>query len=497
MTFSLYSRRIMKNSVFFSNLMIVLISMFYLLNAKNGHDWGDDFSMYILNANNIVNGAPYSQTNYVYNTDISNLGPQAYPPVFPLMLVPFISIWGINLQVLKLPGIFCFIGALFYLNIKILPKNLSFGSKFIFLTSVGLFPFFFYLSESILSDFPFLLLSLVALERINHLLAPSGEASKNLGQYMLAGLWIYLAYGTRSIGLVLLPIAFVLAWMRYKKIPLYLFATLMVSLVFIVAQSLLIPQTGAYLDLFPKAPSELFQTLLVSTGYYFTLFAGVFSFNNLIIQGIVFLIMLEGFVIGLLIHLKKGISSFDLFFLSYFVILLVWPSYQSLRFLVPILPLYFLYIVEGFDRLLDLIKLPWIPKIITLIVLLSLIFYYANDYITSFPQPISDIEKKETQELFQFIRMETRSDDLITFYKPRVMALFTQRKSVAIAIPPPNGDTLARMEKLGVNIVILRKNYDFEHQQGLSLLITTYPGNFKLLYENSEFQVFRTIYNNL
>ncbi len=269
MKISLPLRLLIKNGVLLSNLLIVLISVFYLLNVRNGHDWGGDFSMYIMNANNIANGTPYAQTQYIYNPDTAYYGPPAYPPGFPLLLAPFISIWGINLQILKVPGILCLMGALFYINNKTLPKNFSLASRSIFLISVGFYPFFFLLSESILSDFLFLLLCFVALDRINDLLRPSVEISKNWGQYLLAGLWIYLAYSTRSVGLVLLPVAFLLAWLRYKKITRSLVVILSVPLMLIVMQSLLIPQTGAYFDQFPKSFSELIQTLLVSMWFYF------------------------------------------------------------------------------------------------------------------------------------------------------------------------------------------------------------------------------------
>ena len=69
---------------FLINLLIIMISLFYLLNMQDGHDWGGDFSMYIMNAINIVKGIPYAQTGYIYNPDMASIGPPVYPPVFPL-----------------------------------------------------------------------------------------------------------------------------------------------------------------------------------------------------------------------------------------------------------------------------------------------------------------------------------------------------------------------------------------------------------------------------
>lgn len=71
-----------KRIVLAADMLIIIAALFFLLNLKGGHDWGGDFSMYIMNARNIVNGTPYAQTHYVYNIDTALYGPKAYPPHF-------------------------------------------------------------------------------------------------------------------------------------------------------------------------------------------------------------------------------------------------------------------------------------------------------------------------------------------------------------------------------------------------------------------------------
>jgi hypothetical protein len=135
--------RIIRSEKFYTRLLIFAILLFYLVNLKGGHNWGGDFSMYIMNARNIVRGAPYAQTGYVYNPDLPNYGPKAYPPIFPLMLAPFIAIWGVNLKVLKLVGVICFAIELFYLDQKVLPKDWPLILKIVYLFAIGLLPGFF------------------------------------------------------------------------------------------------------------------------------------------------------------------------------------------------------------------------------------------------------------------------------------------------------------------------------------------------------------------
>ena len=473
------------------NLLLVMISLFYLLNMRGGHDWGGDFSMYIMNAKNIVNHVPYAQTGYIYNPDMAIIGPPVYPPIFPLVLTPFIAIWGVDLQILKLPGIACFIALLIYLNVRVVPKDFSLILKMIFLICVGLYVNFFLISESINSDIPFLLFCYVALDRINTLLGPSSKEPINCLEHILTGIFIYLAFGTRSVGLVLIPVALIYSLLKNRKITSPIVVSLFVALVLIFAQGLLIPQTGAYFDQFPKSINGIISVILNSVGYYYDMFFKIFPVENYTFQSILFYFMILGFALGLFNHVRKEISSFELFFFGYLLLLLVWPSYQSWRLLIPIIPIFFLYIIEGMKLILDLVKSIWLRKTIPIFLLIGVIVLYANTYSEVFPRPLSNIEKKETQELFELIRAETNSDDVILFFKPRVMALFTQRKSVAMMIPPPNSDTLSRMNELDVSVVVRNRNQEYGIQPELDQFISSHPENFRLLFENLEFQVFR------
>lgn len=140
---------------------------------------------------------------------------------------------------------------------------------------------------------------------------------------------------------------------------------------------------------------------------------------------------------------------------------------------------------------LDLIKFVWLQRTFSILLLVGVVTFYAFTYAEVFPRPLSNIEKKETQELFEVIRSETNSDDVILFFKPRVLALFTQRKSVAMLIPPPVGDTLSRMNELEVSVIVRNRNQEYGIQPELDHFISTHPEKFRLIYENFEYQVFR------
>src|SRR5262245_23877625 len=66
-----------------------------------GHDWGDDFAMYVSHARNLVEGRDYSDTGYIFNPHYSHVGPRNYPPVTPLLLTLPYAAFGPDLYVMK------------------------------------------------------------------------------------------------------------------------------------------------------------------------------------------------------------------------------------------------------------------------------------------------------------------------------------------------------------------------------------------------------------
>jgi len=451
--------------------------------------------MYIMNAQNLVNGTPYAQTGYVYNPATAYWGPQAYPPIFPLLLAPFVSIWGVDLMMLKLPVIFCAVAALFILNNKVLPKELPALSRIIFTIGLGLFPFYFFLTEEILSDLPFLFLCYLALYRIDLQFLPSESKRTGWGTWLLNGLLIYLVYGTRSVGIVLLAVVFFLSIFRLKRISLGAMATVISAFILIVTQNVLIPETSSgYLSLLPKSLPEIVKTLKYAFGYYAEYTFALFPFHLVWVQAFVFFVVFIGFIIGAISRLLKGVSSYHLFFVLMFCILLVFPGYQGARFLLPILPIYFWNTLEGFGILLKLVNPPWLRKAVPLILLCSLLVYYGEIYANSFPRPMQAIESPKTQEMFAFVRSATGSQDVIAFFKPRVMALFAQRNSVVMRIPDPKGRTFETMTDFGVTHIVYGRNVNESIQQGLIEFIADNPDHFQLIFENSDFQVYEVDY---
>src|ERR687898_1931314 len=139
-----------------------LIGMFYLVPIRDGHDWGDDFSMYINHAQNIARGEPYAETGYIYNPNNPAVGPRTYPPGFPLLLAPVVGLFGLDLRPMKTLIIAFFVGTLLMM-VTLFRSVLPTGYIAVLVLVVGLSPFFWEFKDQILSDTPFLFFVLLSL----------------------------------------------------------------------------------------------------------------------------------------------------------------------------------------------------------------------------------------------------------------------------------------------------------------------------------------------
>ena len=83
------------------SVLLVCFGVFYTATIRDGNYWSDDYALYVHHAQNIAEGRPYADTGHVYNRDVTDYSPSAYPPVFPLLLAPVYRACGLNLHAMK------------------------------------------------------------------------------------------------------------------------------------------------------------------------------------------------------------------------------------------------------------------------------------------------------------------------------------------------------------------------------------------------------------
>jgi hypothetical protein len=472
--------------------VIVSIGLFYLLTIRQGHAWGDDFSMYIHHAKNLSEGVPYGQTGYIYNPYLhqyyanqAQIGPQTYPPVVPLLLTPIYYFWGLNLSAFKIGLILTFILALI-VNVKAFKNYLSPIWLAALIGIIGFNPYFWQFKDNIVSDIPFLFFIYLSLFTIQHAYE-SAEARGKLGALLVA-LSIYLAYGTRSIGILLIPCLLIYDFINNRKVTAFALQVVGFAGGLILLQNLLLHNDSSYADHlgfgigvvlhhlkeYPKALSEFWMNGY-SKPFRFVLFSFVSIFA----------------ILGYFICLRRRIGCFEIFFAIYLAAILVLPVYDGIRFLMPVIPLYLLYALVGIKEIFrnrERVRRPVFAALTAAIVLT-----YIGQYSKMEFGPIREgIVKSEAQQFFAYVREKTGVHDTFVFRKPRALTLFTGRSASAWHKPADDQALWDYFRKINATFLVLGPGgIEQEDQEYLSRFIGRNGDLLEKTFSNVDFEVYR------
>jgi hypothetical protein len=174
-----------------------------------------------------------------------------------------------------------------------------------------------------------------------------------------------------------------------------------------------------------------------------------------------------------------------------------WPSLPGLRYLFPILPFYCSFVITGLEtyqggktnieqKLRKWVCLIPILIVLTYFVINSMGNAYAN--MIHHRETISGPYTAPSQDMFSFIRSNTKKESTIVFFKPRLMRMMTDRKSIMLKTK----DELSRGDYLcfylaNVKDQVSPDTMDDLFKQKAAILI----------YKNSEFLVFRLTHSKI
>jgi hypothetical protein len=448
--------------------LVFLLSSLFLFDSftlRAGHHWGDDYALYIHHAENIASGNSYANTGYIYNPYYPQYSPQIYPPVFPLLLSPIYKIFGMNLTAMKMEEVVFFVGALavlFALFRDLLPLP-----HLLFLVAIiGFNPFFWNSKDEIGSDIPFLFFLLLAALLVERRKAP-----------ILAGLVAYLAIGTRTVGVVLLPAILIHELLRERRITRYA-ATLCATAVALLAlQAALLRGDSAHSYMDQLRPT--LHTVGANISTYSQELETLWATPS---HGLSVLLYASMCVLAL-----AGASGRQPVFLALFAVLyglavLLWPTNQGIRFLIPLVPLYVLYAVRGMQRL---------GRLATVSVGIALLVGYLADYRTENFDTIPEANGRPTfVEMCSYLRENTLPDDRVAFNRARSLSLFTDRAASAYQ-QTSNPDDLWRYWKdQGIRYVVVSGLFE-KDKRIVAPTIDLHSADVELRYANHDFKVYR------
>ena len=451
--------------------VIILISlMIGACTLTRGHQWGDDFAWYILQAKSILNGSTgefMEQSAFTNYQSTTHLGPLAYPWGYPLILVPVYAIKGISPLALKLPGLFFYAGFLVCLYF-LLNERLTENESLLLVSLFAFNPLLLQFLDQILSDIPFLFFSTLALFLMTR------QAKHGLLQYALTGAAIFFTTILRITGILLLGCFLIVEFFRllnHRRDRMTVIEIIQGSLIVCVVFALL---WIANLSLFPSGGESYFSqyTGLIDTarqfaGAYFNVFS--MFFGEATGWKYLYYFLLIFFLLGAW-EKRKQEPIFLLFFAFWILIHLTYPYWQGPRYIFPLLPIFIYFTFKGMKTAIR--RLPeqyhQMGQRITIgfWLLITVVFLFtssANAYANlRNNRAINGPFDPYSTEVYSYIKEKTSPDSVVIFFKPRVMVMMTEHPTIMSTECDRmlKGDYIVLSRKVGENQQITPENIE-------------------------------------
>jgi len=441
-------------------LLIIIVSLSMAIGSSQltrGHEWGDDFASYIMQAKSILNGETqeFIQHNTLTIFESSfQIGPIAYPWGYPLILTPAYALKGLSPLPLKLPGLFSFAG--FLICLYLLMKTRLTPPESLLIVSLFAFnPMLLGFLDQVLSDIPFLFFSTLALLMMN-------EKKRGILDFALLGGVISFAFFVRTTGILLLAIFLSVelfkAWSdrtnpeTTKPILQNVIAVCGIFGMLWGAYALLFP--GGSESYFAQLRDFEFETALRFTGDYLQLFSQFFGAT--VIWKIFYYFLVVFFLAGLWKRRKED-ANFFIFFFIWMAHLITWPIWQGQRFVFPLLPIFVYFAFQGMKTFINKLDEKYQQtgkKTIYVFWFLVAGIFLFNSTASAYTnlqnnRSINGPFDPYSMEVYAYIKEKTLADSVIIFFKPRAMRLFTDRDTIM--------STECERLLLGDHIVISKK----------------------------------------
>ncbi len=445
--------------------VIICSGLLLWLSVHNGHSWDGDAFGFMQQAQAILSGTmqEYMAANsFITSGGTWRGGPVAYPWGFPLLLATAQFFAGDSLLTYKFVGMLswiCFLVALWWA----FHRELSTAQMAFLLALFAFHPWFlFNASNEVMSDIPGLLSAFVTLVSARRILTEKKYVCGPRCDRILLGVLLLLSIVIRTTNIFVLGATLLTQGTQILRTRLshgeqrnFWQQVLLESLPFIT----FLVGYFAWLRIFPGGGTGYAEQFLGDSGYILNPLHGDFwhallrvNIDNIITineffptheKSLLSFFLLFCVTITAFYGIKKtwGKNLVFIFFIALysFFFSLTGPIYQGLRYYIPILPLVFYFSIIGISSAvkqkrkratLFLICIGWL--------IISIFFVKSTIYI------LKNIEKnghydtgpyaEDAQELFSFILNKTKKDDVIIFFRPRIVYAMTQRKSLPFSI---------------------------------------------------------------
>lgn len=510
-------RNTFPTNIWLAVLLLGGLALFVILTRDGAMAAGGDNAMYLMHAQNLLTGTPYNATGYIQNPD-AYLAPQAYPPGFPLVLVPALAAVGLDIGALHI-----YSGLLYVLSVALfaglirrdLIDTRAGSLAWLALIALsGFNPLILGYAPGLYSDGFFMASVFAALWALDSAYHRYDHSSAVLRAALLAGLLVAFASITRVFGLILIacvPLFDVLRYRCITRVGAVCLTTALViyglTQVLIAWDSVAITSGGnaGYGRLLVDAlnqsrqlPAVIAQNI-ASYAYYTTYFLSLdppwlsnparLTNISIGITAITLLIALIGFATCV----RRRFTPREIFCLLYVLALLPWMA-RGMRYLMPVVPLYLFYFLVGMRTLSGNRR-----YVFPAFVALSLgwcTMAYAGRITEDFSRRSANADDAPNgpaaMALYRYIETHTAEDAVIVFRKPRFIALFTRRRASSytdsLNAMPNDVGMFSYMESIDAGYLLDMHTRD---NPEITAFVARHPRRFTDVYSNNVYRLYR------
>jgi hypothetical protein len=454
-------------------ILILLSTPLFFLNIHERHSLGDDFAQYIKEAQNIAAGKPYYLSNYIFNKYNPLYAPPQYPPGFPLLLAPIVKMHGLSFKAMcyfnsvLVAALMCALYAFFR-------RYAGAVAAICLAVLIGYSGFMVNMKGVILADIPCLLFTTLYITLRNR---------PRTSYLQLAGLVLCAAAAiqTRSQAVFLLGAEglFVLVSgvrmllvQRKLNIKELSFPILIIAGTFLFnlfLDKIVFPTPLNTTRFYNSFLSDAIHGHVLEDGlkylvYLFSTIVSFFHYDTDEGMGRAIMMVAEGaalvgVILGFVIKVKKRFGVEDAFFMVMCLVVIYYPV-RDTRYFLPALPMLYLYCYFAVRTIVPLL-VPVDNRIAALSI--TIVYLVAGmGYLKKVTDDICPgcVPAENDVAAFKFLSQKVKENEIIVFTKPRLLTLFTDKKSINVSWQISPEDNRKVFDTLNVKYMLVVDGLD-------------------------------------
>lgn len=464
-------------------LLAVVFFVLYLNLRRPGLEWGDDWAMYVSHGRNLATGHTYLDTGFLHDRLTASYSPSSSPPVFPALLALVYRRRGFDVDAFK--ALSALIAALSLLPIALwFRASLGFWGSMLVVALIGGSIGYLDQISGISTDLICVLFLYWFFVVHRWISERSWDKRRPLLAASLVLAPVLLAVFTRIAALPMAGALVVHEVCRNRRFTRFCVYFVLGFVLLFAAISRVFPGGVSYWAGFHIEPMRY----LANAIGYAKAAASTWAphFQSLRVLSFSVFTLLAAY--GLWRRLPRGIGVQEWFLVLHLLMLTFYTSGHGYRYLLPIIPIYVGYALEGAWAVASGVP-PSSRRAVVFCGVGILLAMPVGNIIACDRQPFQEgPDRPLYRHLLAYVLENTAADSRFVLWKPRLFTLLTGRRAGFYLRTDDEPLFLHNLSERRIDYLVLYKRSPAD-EQWLAAKIRHGPDVFPTLYDNAEFSL--------